>query len=318
MENYNKIIELLQKKNLSAEEKNLLDSLLDGDNSEELLNAYNLIEKSVKKNFHISTEDIGDYILIKNNQEPVNKNIFKVMPLIEEHFRKCPKCNDEFKLLNNEYTDIDNFLLEKPLTEAYIDATPAIVQHRKKGFTKYAFTSVMAAAAVYFLMAIFSGIFTSQNYKLAGINEESEFYVTRGRVTEDFQKSLNALEEKDYPLAIEYLKKDIAKNSEDETIFYSYYIAGLSYLELAEKNFLGLFPSYDKASASLGLHYLELSIENNNSGKFNNLSLDAYFYMAKANLMLSRENDARRHLTKVISGKGSKMEEAKNILQELE
>jgi hypothetical protein len=124
MENYNKIIELLQKKNLSAEEKNLLDSLLDGDNSEELLNAYNLIEKSVKKNFHISTEDIGDYILIKNNQEPVNKNIFKVMPLIEEHFRKCPKCNDEFKLLNNEYTDIDNFLLEKPRTEAFIEPKP--------------------------------------------------------------------------------------------------------------------------------------------------------------------------------------------------
>ncbi len=56
----------------------------------------------------------------------------------------------------------------------------------------------------------------------------------------------------------------------------------------------------------------------NDSGRFNNLKLNSYFYLAKASMMLKDEKAAKQYLTLVINGKGSKMEEAKYLLGEME
>jgi tetratricopeptide (TPR) repeat protein len=140
---------------------------------------------------------------------------------------------------------------------------------------------------------------------------------SRGRTTDDFELSMKALEDKEYQSAIEYLKSDIDLNSKDETIFYSYYILGLTYLETAEKNVLGLFPSFDKSSAELALQNFKKTIEKNTSGKFQNVNLDAYFFAAKASLMVDDTKSAKDYLNIVVNDKGSKMNEARQILNEL-
>ncbi|MBK6913984.1 MAG: hypothetical protein IPH11_10120 [Ignavibacteriales bacterium] len=63
---------------------------------------------------------------------------------------------------------------------------------------------------------------------------------------------------------------------------------------------------------------LQLSIEKNLSGKYQNLSMNAHFYIAKAYLMFDDKENAKKYLEKVIEEKGSKMIEAENILSDLE
>ena len=67
-----------------------------------------------------------------------------------------------------------------------------------------------------------------------------------------------------------------------------------------------------------GEQYLEESIRKNNSGKFNSIKLNSYFYLAKASLMLNDKNKAEKYLNIVIKERGSKMEESKYLLGEME
>ncbi|HSR18506.1 MAG TPA: hypothetical protein VLM39_10500 [Ignavibacteriaceae bacterium] len=129
---------------------------------------------------------------------------------------------------------------------------------------------------------------------------------------------MQELQENNYDKAIDFLKKDIFENPKDETIFYSYYVIGLSYLKAAEKSTFGLFSYYDKSKAAEALKNFKTAVEKNKSGKYPNITLNAYFYSAKACLMMDNLPPAKKYLQKVISEKGSKMNEAKRILSELE
>ena len=194
---------------------------------------------------------------------------------------------------------------------------PGISKSRSRA-PRYAFLSVIIIGLVYLSLYLISSASVPTYYRDAAIVNESEFSVNRGRATENFQNSLRALDKHDYDDAINYLQKDIRQNPDDETIFYSYYIMGLSYLETAEHNFLGLFPDYNRERAEKGAEYLKESIQKNDSGKFINIKLNSYFYLAKANLMLNDKEAARKYLAKVIDEKGSKMEESRKLLDELE
>jgi tetratricopeptide (TPR) repeat protein len=141
--------------------------------------------------------------------------------------------------------------------------------------------------------------------------------ISRGRSTDNFELSIKALEDKDYQSAIEYLKNDIELNPNDKTIFYSYYILGLTHLEMAEKNLLGLFTTFDKSSSEATILNLGKCVKLNTSGNFNNVNLDAFFFMAKASLMLEDSKTAKDYLEIVVKEKGSKMNEAEQILKEL-
>ncbi len=192
------------------------------------------------------------------------------------------------------------------------------VNKQKFIFPRYAFTSIIALGLVYLSLYIISSFTTPEFYKDAAINSESEFSVNRGRATEDFQNSLKALDKNNFDEAISYLQKDIKNNPDDETIFYSYYILGLANLETSEHDVLGLFPGYNTNKTEKGVEYLKESIRKNESGKFINIKLNSYFYLAKASLMLNDKISAENYLKLVISGRGSKMEEAQKLLGELE
>lgn len=322
MNNFENILDLLQKNSLSEVEKLQLEEILNNDiESKEFYNTYIKLGKALKNSGHISFDEMKDFILVKNDLEPEDKNIFAKIPLIESHLRQCSACTKQYAMINSEYTDVENFLAEtfSPKTNTSVNS------NRKQPFffkkvnpQYYAFAAVLLIGVLFGSLFLVSELTTPSAIKHASLEDKSEFYISRGRTTDYFQESISALDNEDYNAAISYLKKDIQENSNSETIFYTHYVLGLVYLEIAESDFIGLFPSYNKSNAKDGLKNLQLSIEKNLSGKYQNLSMNAHFYIAKAYLMLDDDQNAKKYLKKVIDEKGSKMIEAENILSDLE
>lgn len=322
MKNFDKIIAFLEKDNLTEEDNRLLTLLLNQDaEAKEFYTNYKKLGSAFLSSRHLTIDELADYVLIKNGLEPENYENAINIPLFDAHIRRCGKCAEQMKLYNKDFSDVENFLSAqfKPTEEQLIKETESkIISVSKFNIGRYALLGLSAFVIVFFSLLIISNLATSKYYKFATLDDISDMSISRGRNTDDFELSIKAIEEKDYLNAIEYLKSDIKLNSNDETIFYSYYILGLTYLETAEKNLLGLFPSFEKSSAKSALQNFNKAIELNTSGKFLNVNLDAYFYAAKASLMLEDINSAREYLSIVIKEKGSKMNESEIILKELE
>ncbi len=323
MENKDKLFELLQKERLSSEEENAIKQIIETDtDAKEFYLAHQKIKNTLASPInHISYDEIADYLLVQNNNEPEDKNIYAKIPFIEMHIRECSKCREEFQTFNEEFTEIDNTV--KSELPASVENVPERkieekIIHKRPAFSKYIYVGLLLAAFAYGGMFIFSQIITSSNYSIAALKGNDDYYITRGRGTEYFQKGLNALDDKNYSQTIEYLKDDIDANPKDETIFYSYYVIGLTYLETAPKSFIGLFPAFNQVKVEAGINNLEKSIQLNNSGRYENINLDSYYYLGKASLMKNDRESAQKYFKIVVEKHGSKMSEAKSLLNELE
>lgn len=316
MNNIEKILELLEKKSLSAEDKTLLNSLLGSDPEAKKVYETYIKLGSLLKSKHISLDELRDYILYKNNIDSENIAIISRIPEIELHLKNCEKCTDDFKALNEEYSELDLLVADR-----FSDSKETKKLHIQRSSNRtsfYAFASLILIGFFYVSLLLVSNISTPDSYQFASVSDKSEYYVTRGRATDEFQESLKALEEDNFDKAVDFLQRDINKNPQDETIFYSHYILGLAYLEKADNSFIGLFRSFTKKDAEDGLKNLQLCIKKNSSGKFPDITYNAYFYSAKANIMLGDNESAKKYLQLVVEEKGSKMTEAQSILNELE
>ena len=259
-------------------------------NSDDKLNK---IEKIIRDSYHPTSDELGYYILYKNGIDPENNSFLKIVPKIELHLRRCSECNSLFLELNNEYSDIDNFLKDQePLKSDNISEQLKIPpkQMVKTPVKYFKFSGIILALAcvLYFGAFSVSKLLTPASLKYAYLENASGLYETRGLVTSD------------------------------DTFFYSYYILGLAQLESAHKDILGLFPYYDKIKVNKGIAAFNKALELNKSGKFNNINLDIYFFLAKADLMLNNVTEAKENLKKVVAEKGSNMNEAKKILSGLD
>lgn len=321
MDKKEKILELLRRKKLTDSEKNELNSIIGSDEElKELADTYQQLGKVINHSSHLSIDELAQYTLYKNGMQPDDRQIINRAPFIEQHLRICSECSELLKEFNSEYSDVDNFLTQTAVADKASgteDYTQTSAANRYKA-PRYAFASILLVGFIYMVLYIISSSITPAYFNDAAIKQDSQSSITRGRATENFQNSLKALEKNNYDEAISFLQKDIRENPDDATIFYSYYITGLSYLETAEKDFLGLFPKYNRERVGKGKQYLEESIRKNNSGKFESIKLNSYFYLAKANLMLDDKKSAKEYLHMVINNKGSKMEEAKHLLGEVE
>ena len=306
MDKFDEILNLLQKKSLTNEEQSLLNSLIDSDSEvKEFYYTYTKINSALKLS-HLSLDDLKDYILYKNNLEPVNKSIINRIPEIELHLKECRKCVEEFKTLNQEYSELELFLSNKLSKEK-----PAVTEKNKRvriplrirKTPAYFLASIIVLGFVYLSLLLASDIVTPANYKLGRLED---------------QESIKALEDEDYDKAISYLQKDIDKNPDDKTIFYTYYMLGLAYLESSEKSYAGLFATFNESSVKKSLHSFDMCIEKNTSGKFPDITYNAHFYSAKACLILNDTKSAKECLNIVIKGKGSKISEAQTLLSAVE
>ena len=318
MNDIDKIIELLDKDSITNEEKKLLNGIIDIDpEARKIHDTYLNLKSTLKRNEHIDEELMAEYVLYKNDISSENV-IILLSKMIEDHIRRCKQCENLFKELNVEYAEVDTFV-----GQSVSQQIAQNIQAEKKGFSlfnnfssaKYVFASLAAVVVLYLgLFAVSS--FTTPDYKKSFLDGE-DFYTTRGRTSELFQRGLDAIDRKDYDSAIKYLENDVNSNKLQESIFYTHFILGITYVNKAESDFLGLFKSFNKADVENGIASFNKSIELNDSGKFDNLKLDAQYFIGKSYLMIDDKIAAREHLQLVVEGKGSYYKNAEQLIKEL-
>lgn len=318
----NTLLEILAKDKLTGEDEIRLNDLINNDKeAKELFELYKKLESSVKDFIHLSTEDIANFLLIEKGVKSFSPSENSLFKKINSHINKCTSCKKEYELLAEEYTHLENhlsaFIKDETQTEENKNAFLSSFFSKRNNFVKYSFAFTVLIVFVYFSAFLISDLSAPKYLNSASIKSEREFYTTRSRGTDDFQKSLSAFDNDNFVNGIKYLEKDITDNSKDETIFYSYYILGIAYLQSAEHDVLGLFKSFDNTKVNKGIKNLKLSISKNNSGSFENIKFNSYYYLAKGYLMLNDTASAKTYLNKVIKDKGSKMNDAIKLLKEL-
>ena len=318
MNDFDKIIELIDKNFITEDESKLLDEMINKDpEAKKISQAYLQLKTSLKRNEHIDEELMGEYVLYKNNLS-TERLIILLAKSVEDHIRKCESCENLFKELSSEYSDVDKFIGQSVSQQIVADK-----QSDKKRFylfnnfsaAKYAFASLAAVVVLYLGLFAVSSI-TTPDYKKSFVND-TDFYNTRGRTSELFQRGLDAIDRKDYNSAVQYLNDDINKNQTDESIFYTHFILGITYVSKAESDFIGLFKSFNKDEVQKGIASFEKSIALNNSGKFDNLKLDAHYFIGKSYLMINDNASAKEHLQLVIDGRGSYYKNAEDLIKVL-
>ncbi len=317
-----KLIEILSKDNKTPEDESYIKKQIEkSEEAKELCELYNQLENSVKASAHLSAEDIAKFILFEKGVSSVSASANSLTATIKKHLHECKSCKEEYDLLREEYFQLDKHISESITEEQASDKQRTriftSVLLSRKNFARYSLTLTILLVFIYFSAYLISD-FTTPNYlNSASIKSEREFYTTRSRGTDDFQKSLSALDGNNFEKGIKYLEKDIKDNSKDETIFYSYYILGIAYLQSAEKDYIGLFKSYDIKRVENGIENLKLALNKNISGNFENVKFNTYYYLGKGYLMLDNIPAAKNYLTKVVQIKGSKMKDAVKLLNEL-
>lgn len=318
-ENIKFLQSLLDKNTLTEEDRAEIDKLIQNDpQAEEFYGRYMKLRGAVLSSSHLSVDEIGEYVLVKSNN-PSGRLTGEKINRVEEHLKSCEKCGKIFLELSGEYSDVDDFLGSKygvPEMQEENTGGRNILSVNK--YLRYSFVSAIGLAAVYLLLFITSAVITPGTTKLAEVEDSGVNYVTRGRGTDDFQKGLMALDNSEFGLASEYFKSDIKMDKDRETIFYTHYILGLTYLEQSRHSFLGMFTTYDTSTVNLAVKNFKNCIAENTSGNFPDISANSYFYLGKAELMLGNKTSAKEYFNKVIELKGGKTGITKTLLKDLE
>lgn len=320
MSEIDKILELLEKGELSSDEKKDLDGLLAGiPDAEKIVSTYNGLKSALAKDSHIDEVLLGEYVLFKNDILSDKRTILLLERKIEDHIRICTECSDVFRTLNEEYTSVDSFLGEAVTETKMPDKKEEITKGFFRRFSpaKTIMASFAALVIIYIGMFAASSILVPDYRKYAISEDERNMYNTRGRTSELFQRSLSAIDNKNLTEAINLLEEDIELNKSESSIFYSYFILGVTYIQSSESSFLGTFKSFDKEKIKSGIANLEKSIQLNTSGKYENLTLDAHYFIGKAYVLVGDNKEAVGHLETVVSNKGSHYKKAEELLDKI-
>ncbi|HKI79508.1 MAG TPA: hypothetical protein VKA26_13280 [Ignavibacteriaceae bacterium] len=316
--NISKIESLLAKDKLSAEDNELIKKIVSNDaEAKDFYEKYLRIGDFVKNSSHLSEEEIGNYLLFKGKNSGQIKLNGAEVNKIEKHIKECDKCSKIYLELDEELKDISTFVTEK-FEGSDSSLSNQIQLPTRNKLIRYYLVPIISIAVIYAILFVTSIFVTPKTTKLAGIDENTVNYVTRGRASNEFQKGLAALDSKDYPDAVNYFISDAENNPDDETIFYSHYVLGLTYLEMSERDFVGLFPSFDKGNVTSAIESFNKCINKNNSGSYPDITASSFFFIGEAELMLGNNKAAIENFRKVIDLKGSKIDKAKKLLMELE
>jgi len=180
MNDFEKIIELLDKNSITTEEKKLLNRMIELDpDAKKISKAYLQLKYSLKRNEHIDEELMGEYVLYKNNLSSEGL-IILLSKTVEDHIRKCFKCESLFKELDAEYCDVDSYV-----SKSVVGQVSSEKPVQQKGFflfnnlstAKYAFAS-LAAVVILYLGLFAVSAFTTPDYKKSFL-DDGDFYITR-------------------------------------------------------------------------------------------------------------------------------------------
>ncbi|MBK9098146.1 MAG: hypothetical protein IPM14_08535 [bacterium] len=321
MEKFEKILELLEKDNLSEIEMKLIHQYSESDSEiKSFVTVYRKLESSLSKGEHIPADLLASLIMYEAGDASDDKIIQILNRKVSKHLTGCSECKKEYEELKNEYSVISNHVSISISQKPELKQSSIIVNSlvKRTGAFKYAFAVIAVIMVAYIGLFVVSSSITPDYKKNLFQNEFENSNLTRGRASSLFQQGMNAIEEKDFPQAIEFLKQDITEHQNERSIFYSHYILGLTYLKISESEFLGLFKSYSSENVDLAISNFQTALEKNNSGSYENLKLDTYYYLGRSYLLIDDNESAKSNFNKVIEGKGRFAAEAQKIISGLE
>lgn len=323
MEKFDKILELLDKKSLNEDDQKFLKQYADSDEEiKSFVNIYKTLSSSLTSSGHLPTDLLAFYVLNEKEDDHENKIIAMLSGQIKSHLDQCTICKNEYNELVREYSEVREHVNKSVVrtSQTSVREKNSFIPSFFKPSTsfRYVFTTLAVFIVAYFGLFVVSTSITHDYKKNIFSNEQEDFYKTRGRTSLLFQQGLNAIDKSDYSKAIEFLSEDIQKHQNERSIFYSHYIIGITYLKASEKDFIGLFKSYDRENVNLAIANLKESIDKNNSGDYESLKLDAYYYMGRAYLLNDERESAISNFQKVIDGKGRFSKEASELIFTLE
>ena len=321
MDTIEKIIEILERQDsITPSENEFIKNESDKDESVKVfIENYDKLKNLFLTSEHVDPEILGEYIFYKNDEQGAAKYLPLVSKKIEKHLQICSQCKTEFDELQNEFKLLGNHLDGRINTNSDNEQKHSIkfLRSMQQGY-RVAIGAILIILAAYAGMKVTSEINTPFYEKDISYLENEQNLSTRGRTSEVFQKGISALSKGEFANAIKYLNEDIEKNSDDKSIFYSYYILGIIHLKNSVHHFLGTFYSFDSKEVSESINNFKLFIKKNNSGLYKNLILNAHYYIA-VGYMIERDPDsAIKHLHIVKDEKGRFYKEATEILNSLE
>ena len=323
MEKFEKILELLEKHYLTAEEKLSLKLFADSDEElKSLIGIYNSLSSSLSAPGHIPIDLLTSFVLTEKGDESEYKLLAILKGKIISHLAECSNCKNEYENLLIDYSEIEEHV-SKSISR---DLQPSVKKNdflfssffKRANTFRYAFAALAVFVIAYSGLFLFSSFVTPDYKKNIFSNEQEDFYKTRGRTSPLFQQGLNAIDSQDYLKAIEFLSMDIKEHQNEKSIFYSHYIIGITYIQASKSDFLGLFNSYDAEKVNLAIANLKESIDKNNSGDYESLKLNSYYYLGRAYLLIDDSESAVANFQKVINGKGKYSVESSQLINQLE
>lgn len=324
MENTDQILELLQKNALTNSEKQTLKNFADSDEEvKSFINMYTNLKSSLSDSRHIHTDLLSSFILYETGDDPGNKLVPIIRDKIRAHLNECSTCKEEYDILLSEYNEVSQHI-NKYISREHngeVDSekrTSFIPEFLRQTNLRFIYVTLTVLVVGYLGLFSFSSLTTPYYEKNIFVESDDNSYLTRGRTSVLFQHGLNLIEQGNYDAAIKFLNEDIQENKNDRSIFYSYYIAGITYLKAAESNFVGLFKSFNKQDVELAISNLKESIEKNDSGDYENLKLDSYYYIGRAYLLIEEKDLALANFEMVIDGKGRFARESKDLIAQME
>ena len=323
MENFEKILELLDRQNLTEEEKLSLAQLADSDEElKSFISVYRSINSSLSAPGHIPIDLLTSFVLSEKGDESENKLVEILKDKIISHLAECSICKNEYNILLNEYSEIQEHVgksINRDLKVTVKESDFILSSLLKRTNTlRYAFATLAVFVVAYLGLFIVSTSITPDYKKNIFSENQDDFYKTRGRTSSLFQLGLNAIEKADYKDAIKYLSDDIREHQNEKSIFYSHYIIGITYIQSSESDYLGLFKSYDRNEVNLAIANLKESIDKNNSGDYESLKLNSYYYLGRSYLLIDDRDSAIANFQKVINGKGKYSIESSTLINQLE
>ncbi|MDH3267248.1 MAG: hypothetical protein OEM46_00195 [Ignavibacteria bacterium] len=323
MENFEKILELLDRQNLTEEEKLSLVQLADSDEElKSFISVYKNINSTLSAPGHIPIDLLTSFVLSEKGDESENKLVEILKDKIMSHLAECSICKNEYNSLLNEYSEIQEHVgksinRDSKVTVKESDLILSSLLKRTNAL-RYAFATLAVFIVAYLGLFIISTSITPDYKKNIFSENQEDFYKTRGRTSPQFQQGLNAIDNQDYLNAIEFLSMDIKEHQNEKSIFYSHYIIGITYIQASESDYLGLFKSYDRDEVNLAIANLKESIDKNNSGDYESLKLNSYYYLGRAYLLIDDRDSAIANFLKVINGKGKYSIESSQLINQLE
>lgn len=319
MEKFDKILELLEKKSLTEADKKLLIEFSESDEEiKSFISIYKTLNSSLTAFGHIPTDLLASYLLFEKGDDQGNKLILLIRSKIKSHLAECSTCREEYEMLARELSEVSEHVDKAIHPEKFYEAEKKSIIplsiFKKSATLRYAFATLSVLIVAYVgLLFISSGLIPDYKKNIFA-NEWEDAYKTRGRTSPLFQRGLDAIDDKEYDRAIEFLSQDIIDHQNERSIFYSHFILGITYLKASEKDFIGLFKSFNKENVNLAIANLKESIEKNDSGDYESLKLDSYYYLGRAYLLIDSTDAATANFKKVIDGKGRFSKEASELM----